>query len=670
MDSVYRRIKTLRSLITQYNEAYYLSQAPLTSDEAYDRLFRELQTLETEYPFFKSTDSPTQQVGTTLHESFSTTRHRTPMLSLDNAFDPKEVYAFEKRTTSRLKSNKTIAYVCEPKIDGVAVNLLYHQGKLVQGTTRGDGTQGEVITENLKTIENIPTLLKGNFIPRWLELRGEVYLSFSDFDRLNQQLRISGEKLFVNPRNAASGSLRQLNAKITAKRPLSFIAHGFGFISSDFKALSNYSDMLNQLKNWGIPVSSLTEKKEGVESCLEYYEKLEKERAAMSYGIDGVVYKVDNLQDQEQLGYTTRAPRWAIAHKFQAEEASTTVLDIEFHVGRTGILTPVARLEPVFVGGANIRYVTLHNQQILHQKDVRITDKVIVRRAGDVIPEIVTVQKTFRNEIAKPVVFPKICPVCNSTVLKLEGEIAIRCTGYLICAAQRKASIVHFASRHAMNIEGLGEKLVTQLVDEGLVNTVADVYQLTLHQLISLPRMGKRSSEKLLEQIKNSKQTTFARMLYSLGIASVGITTARKLAEKFINLHSLMEAEQAVLEGIIDIGPLIAKKIHSFFRTPAHQEVVKRLQAHGLTWSHSYPNADSNALKGQHFVITGSFTIGSRDFIAEALERKGAKVDTQVSKNTHYLLVGTSPGSKLNKAKQMNIPLLDESNLKNVLDMS
>jgi DNA ligase (NAD+) len=660
------RIQKLRRLIQKYNEHYYILNAPLVEDMEYDRLFRELQQLEHEHPEFNAPDSPTQRIGAPAQTGFKPVQHKEAMLSLDNAFNSDEVHAFEKRIKGRLKTQNSVQYICEPKIDGVAVNLLYQNGCLIQGATRGDGITGEDITQNIKTVSNIPHQLKGKSHPEFIEIRGEVYFTTTTFKALNERLIQINEKPFVNPRNAASGSLRQLDPKITAQRALSFFAHGYGQ-NTDALPFHTHEELLHLLSEWGIPYCPLIQKANDLSECLLYYERLQAMRNTLPYEIDGVVYKVNQLEMQIALGNSSRAPRWAIAHKFAAEEAQTQLISVEFQVGRTGILTPVARLNPIFVGGATIRNATLHNQNEIKRKDIRIGDFVMVRRAGDVIPEIVSVCHEIRPTHTKPIDLPEVCPVCKSPLSQIEGEAAIRCTGHLMCPAQRKANIAHFVSRHAMDIDGFGEKLIAQLVDRNLIQNVADLYTLTYDQLIGLERMGSRLVIKLLSQIKKSKDTTLSRFLYSLGIPSIGVTTAKKLADEFIHLATLMQADKETLEKLQDIGPITAQHIYDFFRLPIHQNIIQKLQACGVHWTEKKP-MQSNQLHGLTFVITGTLSLGTREEITTILQNRGAHVSSQVSKNTDYVIVGESPGSKLKKAQQLNVKRLSENELSKLLE--
>jgi DNA ligase (NAD+) len=661
-----KRLYTLRQLIQKYNWHYYNLNNPLIEDKEYDRLFRELQALEAKYPLLKDADSPTQQVGTQVARGFTPIAHKSLMFSLDNAFNAKELYAFEKRIMSKLQTDKPLEYVCEPKIDGVAVNLLYHQGKWVTGATRGDGKIGEDITHNLQTIKSIPFQLAGNDYPEWLEIRGEVYLTTSDFKALNHTLSLKGEKTFLNPRNAASGSLRQLDASITKERPLSFSAHGYGTSSLLEDLVKKHSEMFEQFKQWQLPYCPSIAVVQGIENCLAYYHRLQEERSRLPYEIDGVVYKVDDLSQQKRLGYSARAPRWAIAHKFPAEETTTQLLAVEFQVGRTGILTPVAHLVPIFLSGVTIRHATLHNQNEIKRKDIHEGDAVIVRRAGDVIPEILSVRMDLRNPHAKPISIPSACPACQAPVTHSSEAGAIYCSAYLTCPAQQKARLQHFVSRHAMDIDGLGVKLIQQLRDKKLVIELKDLYELTLEKLSTLDRMGEKSSQALLNNINNSKQTTLPRFLYSLGIPSVGINTALKLVTHFHQLDKVIQADKEALAAISDIGPIVSEHISQFFKLPENIQTIQNLLEKGIRWPEIKP-LSSQILQGKTFVITGTLNSGTRDTISEQLTAKGAMVSSQISHKTNYLVVGDNPGSKLQKAKEWHIPILTEAELLQLL---
>ncbi len=659
-----QHIQELRHLINQHNYAYYVLDEPRVSDQEYDRLFRELQTLETQYPQLITPDSPTQRVGANPLTTFATVTHKIPMLSLANAFDATEVHDFEQRIKKLLKIDDMITYVAELKIDGLAVNLRYEQGKLVQAATRGDGHQGEDITQNIRTIKNIPLTLLGQDYPPILEVRGEVFITKTGFTELNQHQLTQGKKIFANARNAAAGSLRQLDARITANRPLSFCCYSVGQVEGVLP--NTHYEILQQLKQFGIPISEYMQILQGVDACLIYYKQQLAQREKIPFDIDGVVYKVNQINQQERLGYVSRAPRWAIAHKLPAQEAMTQITTIEVQVGRTGALTPVARLMPVTVGGATITNATLHNQNEIERKDIRIGDTVVVRRAGDVIPEIVCVNLEKRAETSQPFVFPTQCPVCSSPVIR-EDSVA-RCSGDLICPAQRKQRMQHFVSRRAMNIEGLGESLIEQMVDKGLLYDLADIYTLTYEQLVNLERMGKKSADNLLKSLEKSKNTTLARFIYALGIREVGESTANLLVQHFGNLENLIKASQETLEKIPDIGPVVAQHTVDFFKQLNNIEVIQRLQANGVYWQTSEIEPIQQQLTGQTFVLTGTLTDLTREEAKARLQKLGAKVSDSVSKKTTYVVAGEKAGSKLEKAQILGVKILNEKELIALLD--
>jgi DNA ligase (NAD+) len=658
-NNIEKKITKLRQIINEHNYLYHVLDAPTITDAEFDRLFRELQTLEERHPEFITLDSPTQRVGAAPLSSFATVRHGIPMLSLNNAFSDDEVYAFDQRIRQRLAINEPLEYVCETKLDGVAVTLLYQNGVLTCGATRGDGTTGEDVTQNIRTIPSIPLHLRGKNYPKLLEVRGEIFLPKAGFEEINKRALKLNQKIFVNPRNAASGSLRQLDSRITAARHLEIFCFALGVLSDDIILPNYHSEVLQQLKEWGLRISPEVRVVKNIEGCLEYYRRMQQKRDNLPYEIDGVVYKVNNMELQKQLGYVSRAPRWALAHKFPAREESTVVQDIEFQVGRTGVLTPVARLQPVFVGGATVSNATLHNIDEALRKDVRIGDTVIVRRAGDVIPEIVSVEIDKRPASTHPISLPELCPVCKSEVTKPEGEVAARCTGGLYCPAQQKNSILHFASRRAMDIQGLGEKIVDLLFTTGLIKNLVDIYLLQADQVAALKRMGDKSAKKLLLTIEKSKTTTLPRFIYALGIREVGEATALNLAHHFMSLERIMHADEQELQQVPDIGPIVAEFIVSFFRQKHNHEIIQRLIKLGIHWPEE-KKKESLPLAGQTFVITGSLENISRDEAKELLLLQGAKVTNSVSKNTSYVIVGRDPGSKYDKAKELNIKILDE----------
>lgn len=648
------RIKELRLLINRYNKQYYAQDNPSVTDSEYDRLFIELKQLEQQYPELQAPESPTNRVGAKPAAAFKTIPHKIPMLSLDNAFSEDDIATFARKVNERLGSATEINFVAEPKIDGLAVSLVYENGVLSYAVTRGDGEAGEDITLNCKTIQDIPLSITAITPPSHVEVRGEVYLLKSRFAAINKRAELDGSKIFINPRNAAAGSLRQLDPKITFERRLSFFAYNI----PDAK-LTTHSECLQQLSEWGFAINPEIKKIVGLKGCLEYYQQLGEKRNALPYEIDGIVYKVDNLQLQEKLGFISRAPRWAIAYKFPAQEEMTQVLDVEFQVGRTGILTPVARLKPVFVGGVTVSNATLHNMDEIARKDVRVGDTVIVRRAGDVIPEVASVVLTQRPAKTQAVAAPTHCPVCKAEAVRIEGEAAIRCMGEISCPAQVKEAIAHFASRRAMDIDGLGEKLVDQLVETQLIKTVADLYTLNLKQLLTLERMGEKSAQNLLDAIVNSKHCKLERFLFALGIREVGVTTARNLALEFHDLSDLMQAEIQRLLQVNDIGPVMAENIYLFFQQPHNITVINKLIQAGVTWE-KLQTAKHRPLIGKIFVLTGSLVNYSRDTAREALEQLGATVSGSVSKKTDYVVAGSEAGSKLEKAQQLGIKVLDE----------
>ncbi|MGN2391171.1 NAD-dependent DNA ligase LigA [Pelomicrobium sp. G1] len=653
--------KRLREEIERANYNYYVLNRPTIPDAEYDRLFRRLQELEARYPELATPDSPTQRVGAAPMEEFPEVRHAAPMLSLNNAFDDEEVKAFDRRVREGLGVER-VEYEVEPKFDGLAVSLTYREGVLVQGATRGDGYTGEDVTANLRTVRAIPLRLKAKAPPVLLEVRGEVLMFKADFERLNAEQQARGERPFANPRNAAAGSLRQLDPRITAKRPLTFFAYGIGRGEGEGIPRDRQSRLLDYLESLRIPVSPIREVVAGVEGLLGFYRKLLARRDDLPYETDGVVYKVDRLDYQERLGFVSRAPRFAVAHKFPAQEEMTQLLDIEVQVGRTGALTPVARLKPVQVGGVTVTSATLHNEDEIRRKDIRIGDWVIVRRAGDVIPEVVAVVPEKRPAHTRRFVMPSRCPVCGSAVVRLPDEAIARCSGGLVCPAQRKQALLHFASRRALDIEGLGEKLVDQLVDTGLVKTPADLFHLTEEQLAALPRMGRKSAQNLLEALERSRRNaTLARFIYALGIRHVGETTARDLAQHFGSLGALMKASEEEIMEVPDVGPVVAKSIHQFFAERHNREVIEGLRPfYGHCWRMETRRAGARELAGKTFVLTGTLSSMTREEAKERIEALGGKVTGSVSRNTDYVVVGTDPGSKYDRARELGVPILDE----------
>jgi len=654
------QINALRTTLNEHNYRYYALDQPTIPDAEYDRLLRELQNLEAEYPTLITADSPTQRVGTAPVKAFAQVAHQVPMLSLDNAFTDEEVLNFDRRIKERLTTTE-VAYCCEPKLDGVAVSLIYSEGKLIQASTRGDGYTGEEITANIRTIRSIPLQLRGSDYPEYCEVRGEVYMPKKGFAKLNELAQQKNEKQFVNPRNAAAGSLRQLDSQITAQRPLAFYCYGVGKIENG-NLPTRHSAILQKLNSWGLPVSSEIKVVANIQECLEFYRIIGAKRNSLAYEIDGVVYKVDRLDLQQQLGFVSRAPRWAVAHKFAAQEELTQVLAVEFQVGRTGILTPVARLQPVFVGGVTVSNATLHNMDEIQRKDIRVGDTVIIRRAGDVIPEIVSSVLERRPAHTKIIKLPSRCPVCDSEVVRFEGEAAARCTGGLFCAAQRKEAIRHFASRRALDINGLGDKVVDLLVEQGLIQNVADLYQLTPEQLVKLERLGEKSATNLCAAIANSKATTLPRFLYALGIREVGEATAQNLAMHFKNLPALMTADEELLQTVPDVGPVVAEHIVAFFRQPHNLEVINKLQHAGVHWPEIVVQANATQpLAGKIFVLTGSLASMTRDEAKQQLQQLGAKVSGSVSAKTSYVVAGEEAGSKLTEAQRLGVTVLDEN---------
>ncbi len=662
-----KRVRELRDSINHHNYRYHVLDDPEIPDAEYDRLVRELTELEEKYPELVTVDSPTQRVGAEPIKSFAEVRHAVPMLSLGNAFTKQELIDFDRRVRERLAAEKDVEYVAEPKLDGVAVSLLYEDGKLVRGATRGDGTTGEDVTHNIRTVSAIPLRLQGSRYPATLEVRGEVYMPKAGFEAFNARARKSGARPFVNPRNAAAGSLRQLDPKLTAERPLAFFGYGLGQVDKS-RVPGRHSAILGALKDWGLPVSPLSRVVRGVEGCLEFYAETMAIRDGLPYGIDGVVYKVDSLADQETLGFVSRAPRWAVAHKFPAHEELTTVRDVEFQVGRTGAVTPVARLEPVFVGGVTVSNATLHNMGELNRKDVRIGDTVIIRRAGDVIPEVVQVIKDRRPKRTRKVTLPKKCPVCGSDVIRPEGEAVARCTGGLVCTAQRKEAINHFAARTAMDIEGLGSRIVDQLVDNEMVTTPADIFSLTQERIAGLERMAEKSAGNLVAALEKSKSTTLARFLYGLGIREVGETTAQNLASHFGKLEVIQSATREQLEEVSDIGPIVAAHIVAFFKQAHNRKVIKALLKAGVKWPVPRARkAEDLPLAGKTFVLTGTLSETTRSDAKARIQELGGKAAGSVSANTDYVVAGDKPGSKLRKAEELGIPVISEQELADLL---
>jgi DNA ligase (NAD+) len=654
------RAALLRELLHRYNHRYHALDDPEVPDAEYDRLMLELRALETQYPPLLSGDSPTQRVGAAPVSAFGAVKHRVAMLSLDNAFNDQEVRDFDRRIHERLANPEPIRYSAEPKLDGLAISARYENGVYVQGATRGDGETGEDITQNLKTIKALPLKIRAGKVPRALEVRGEVFMPLAGFKRFNEEAIARGEKSFVNPRNAAAGSLRQLDPRMTAARPLDLFIYGVGVVEGG-SLPQRHSEMLQELRQMGFKICPQSRVVESIEGCLEYYREMGAMRSQLPYQIDGVVYKVDDVDLQRQLGFISRAPRWAIAHKFPAEEALTVVRGIEFQIGRTGALTPVARLEPVFVGGVTVSNATLHNMDELTRKDVRVGDTVVVRRAGDVIPEVARVLPERRVEGAELVTLPAFCPVCGSPVVREADQAVARCTGGRICSAQRKEEIKHFASRRAMDIQGLGDKLVEQLVDRDWVKTPADLFALPAAQLATLERMGEKSAQKLQSAIESARRTTLPRFLYALGIRDVGEATALALAQHFPELAQLRSAAEEEIQQVPDVGPVVAKQVAAYFKDAGNAAVVDRLLAAGIRWPALSAASAKGAQSGKTFVLTGTLASMSRDAAAEAIAQRGGKVAGSVSKKTDYVVAGAEAGSKLKKATELGIPVLDEA---------
>ena len=684
-----KRLGALRDELRHHNHRYYVLDDPEIPDSEYDRLMRELKALEAEHPELVTSDSPSQRVGAKPLDEFGEVRHAVPMLSLDNAFNEEDVQDFDRRAREKLEV-EGVEYTAEPKLDGLAISLRYEKGLLARGATRGDGSTGEDVTQNVRTIKSIPLQLLGKGWPTVLEVRGEVYMPKRGFEELNRALAAKGEKTYVNPRNTAAGSLRQLDPRVTAERPLEFYAYGLGEARPD-KLPGRHSEVLEKLRGWGLRVNRETQKVKGAEGCLGYYARLGAKRDLLPYDIDGVVYKVDRLDWQQELGFVARAPRWAVAHKFPAQEEMTVLKAVDFQVGRTGALTPTARLEPVFVGGATVSNATLHNMDEIERKDIRVGDTVIVRRAGDVIPEVAGVVLARRPKDAKKVRLPKKCPVCGSEVVRPEGEAVARCSGGLVCSAQRKERIRHFAIRRAMDIEGLGDKIVDQLVESGKVETPADLYQLGVDELADMDRMGEKSAQNLVAAIEESKQTSLARFLFALGVPDVGETTAADLARHFGDLDKLEAAAMAYekerlkladlpakdaekklkeseLRRVEGIGPVVAEQIGAFFSQKGNREVAAALRKAGVHWpTESRRASGAQTLAGKTLVLTGTLPSMTRDQAKDLILSRGGKVAGSVSKKTDYVVAGSEAGSKLKEAERLSVPILDEAGLMRLL---
>ncbi|HIF9383522.1 TPA: NAD-dependent DNA ligase LigA [Photobacterium damselae] len=663
-NELHQELLSLREQLDYHGYRYYVEDNPEVPDAEYDRLMQRLLTIESEHPEWVTIDSPSQRVGGVPLDGFTQVKHELPMLSLDNAFNDDELRAFQKRIQDRLNDASAIQYCCEPKLDGLAVSLLYENGVLVQAATRGDGTTGENITNNVRTIRSIPLKLQGNDWPTRIEVRGEVFMPKKGFEQLNQRALKKGEKTFANPRNAAAGSLRQLDSKVTATRPLSFYAYAVGIVEGRELEGSQY-DRLCQLKSWGFPMSPEIRRVDSIEEVIRYHQMIGEKRESLEYDIDGVVIKVDKVDTQLQLGFVARAPRWAIAYKFPAQEEMTLLNNVEFQVGRTGAITPVAKLEPVFVGGVTVSNATLHNADEIARLGVMVGDTVIIRRAGDVIPQIVSVVESRRPADASPVIFPTECPVCQSKVERIEGEAVARCTGGLFCQAQRKEALKHFVSRKALDVDGCGEKVIEQLVDREMVTTPADLFRLSAGVVTALDRMGPKSAQKLVDALGNAKETTLPRFIYSLGIREVGEATAANLAHYFETLEALMTASKEQLIEVPDVGEIVAAHIFNFFREEHNLAVVNDLREVGIHWPDLEKVADDVELpfEGKTVVLTGLLSQLSRTEAKEALQKLGAKVTGSVSKKTDLVVAGEAAGSKLTKAQELGIEVWDEQQL-------
>ncbi len=660
LEKAQARVRELREQINEHNYRYHVLDDPEVPDAEYDRLTQELQALEADFPSLVTSDSPTQRVGDTPLDAFTQVKHKAPMLSLENAFSDQELEAFDQRLHERLDDVAEIEYACEPKYDGIAVSLLYENGKLTRGATRGDGATGEDITQNVRTINTIPLSLRGDRFPALLEVRGEIYMPKAGFEKLNIQALSEGTKTFANPRNAAAGSLRQLDPKITEARPLIMCAYSVG-VSDGGSLPDKHADILQQLRDWGFLISEQLAVVSGVLGCVEYYSGIAEKRNGLAYEIDGVVFKVNRLDLQQQLGFVSRAPRWAIARKFPAQEEMTVLNDVEFQVGRTGAITPVAKLEPVLVGGVTISNASLHNKDEIARLGVKIGDTVIVRRAGDVIPKVVKVVTSRRPEDAEEIQFPRICPVCPAAIEIPEDESIARCTAGLSCGAQLKESIKHFCSRQAMDIEGLGDKLVEQFVDQKLIKSVADIYSLEAEPVARLERLGEKSAANLVAAIEKSKNTTLPRFLYALGIREVGQATALALANYFLTLELLAEASEEELQNVPDVGPVVAKNIVEFMHSSNNKAVISALLKAGVKWPKvEPPEVDQLPLDGQTIVLTGTLNSMSRDDAKARLVALGAKVVGSVSAKTDKVVAGPGAGSKLVKAQDLGIEVVDE----------
>ena len=666
---VKNQYNSIVSELNIHNHCYHVLDEPQITDGEYDHLLRKLVEIETQYPNLVSASSPSQRVGAPPLATFSQIEHTVPMLSLENAFSNEELKSFENRVLDRLRTKIPVEYACEPKLDGIAVSLCYKSGELVSAATRGDGSIGEDITNNVRTIKSVPLQIIGDEVPEFLDVRGEIFMTKEAFSKLNKKAEENGHKTFVNPRNAAAGSVRQLDSGITATRPLDICVYSVGEISPDIGIISHY-EMLLKLANYGFKISDKLRVVEGISGCIDYYNQLEIERTDLAYDIDGIVFKVNKFGLQKELGFVAKAPRWAIARKFPAQEASTLLKNVEFQVGRTGAITPVGKLEPVFVGGVTVSNVSLHNRDEIERLDLRIGDTVIVRRAGDVIPQVVRVIVSKRTESAKKIEFPKYCPVCNSDLEKVPSQAIIRCNAGTVCNAQLKEAIKHYASRKALNIDGLGSSIIDSLVDSGLVNSVVDLYDLDIDSVAQLDGLAKKSSQNLINSINYSKSTTLSKFIYSLGIREVGETTAKSISKEFCTIDRIMNAKFEDFLEVADFGPVTAKNVADFFGAIENQKLVEKLLAKGIFWEdqeHKIRGNDNLPLLGQKWVITGTLSSMTRSELTDRLEYLGAHVASAVSKNIDVLVVGSNAGSKLKKAEELKIKIIPESELQNIL---